>query len=180
MNFIRIYHNSFTFYLFDKTYSIIKESFTAKVFLIIYYEFSKSFSFSFTKQIFSSESNLLNDFFSDTFLILTFKNIIFKSTQALFSFSKNFLKDSISQKAFNLIRKDLTFNFFRYASFFFVCWIMMYVILELIFGRGFTRLEMLFYILLVIFLFPLTGVSVSTDKILKNSYIIKWIENLFD
>lgn len=180
MNFIRIYHNSFIFYLFDKTHSIIKESFTAKVFLLIYYEFSKSFSISFTKQVFSTETNFLNNFFSDTFLVLTFKNIVFKTTQALVSFFKNFFKDSISQKIFDFIRKDLTFNFFRYVSFFFVCWIMMYVILELIFGRGFTRLEILFYILLVIFLFPLTGVSVSTDKILKNSYIIKWIENLFD
>lgn len=180
MNLSGIFHNSYIYFIISKICVVLKESITAKIFILIYNTFINAFNVSFTKQLFLTENSSFINFFNNSFLTNFFKNVIFKLVKVLILFFDSLFDGSFSQKVFNSLKRDLSFNSFKYTSIFLLCWTMVYVILELIFGAGFTREEMLLYILIVVFLFALSGLEIKTDKILKSSIIIKWIENLFN
>jgi len=146
----------------------------------VYRVFIDAFALSFLRQIFLTGESPLDRFFDDSFVITLGRNVFFGAMKIKTNFSKNLLKDSLIEDSLSSIRRDLSTNFLKYISFFFLCWIMIYVILELIFGAGFTKFKMLFYIFLVIILFVFTKIEVSTEKILKNSIILKWIKELFN
>lgn len=142
--------------------------------------FSNAFNSSLTVKQFLNEESILNKFFSDSFIVISFKKIFFGLTGTIIEFYNNLFNDSFTDRTFNSIRKDLTQNAIKFASYLILCWITVYVILELIFGAGFTKFEMLIYILLVIIFFLFTRIEVPFQEIFKESLIIKWIKGIFD
>lgn len=180
MNIITIYRNSFTFLLLSKTYEIISQSFTWNLLFRIGKLFSNAFNSSLTVKQFLNEESILNRFFSDSFIVISFKKIFFGLTGAIIEFNNNLFYDSFTNNSFNSIRKDLTQNAIKFSSYLILCWITVYVILELIFGAGFTKFEMLIYIFLVIIFFLFTKIEISFQEIIKGSFIIKWIKTIFE
>ena len=180
MNIITIYRNSFTFLLLSKTYEIISQSFTWNLLFRIGKLFSNAFNSSLTVKQFLNEESILNRFFSDSLIVISFKKIFFGLTGTIIEFNNNLFYDSFTNNSFNSIRKDLTQNAIKFSSYLILCWITVYVILELIFGAGFTKFEMLIYIFLVIIFFLFTKIEISFQEIIKGSFIIKWIKKIFE
>ncbi len=180
MDIATIYRNSFTFLLLRKIYEIISQSFTWNLLVRIGILFSNALNLSLTVKLFLNEDSFLNRFFDDSFIVRFFKGIFFGLAGFIIEFNKNLFDGSFTYNSFNSIKKDLTQNAIKFSSYLILCWITVYVIVELVFGNGFTKLEMLIYILLVIIFFLFTRIEVSFQEIAKGSFIIKWIKGIFE
>lgn len=180
MDIVAIYRNSFTFLFLSKIYEIISQSFTWNLLVRIGILFSNAFNSSLTVELFLNEESFLNRFFDDSFIVRFLKKIFFGLAVVIIEFNKNLFNDSFTNNSFNSIKKDLTQNAIKFSSYLILCWITVYVIVELVFGNGFTKLEMLIYILLVIIFFLFTRIEVSHREIIKGSFIIKWIKGIFE
>lgn len=181
MNIASIYRNSFFFSLvIRKPYEIILSSFTYKILNKLFKVFANAFNLSLTKRLFLTDEGFFDRFFNNSFIEIATRKLFFGLTEVIINFTKNLFSNSLIQTGFSSIKKDLDKNVIKYASFFFLCWIIVYAILELIIGSGFTKSEMLVYIFLVIILLIFTRIEIGTDKIIKRSFIIKWIKELFN
>lgn len=180
MDIVAIYRNSFTFLFLSKIYEIISQSFTWNLLVRIGILFSNAFNSSLTVKLFLNEESFLNRFFDDSFIVRFLKKIFFGLAVVIIEFNKNLFNDSFTNNSFNSIKKDLTQNAIKFSSYLILCWITVYVIVELVFGNGFTKFEMLIYIFLVIMFFLFTKIEISFQEIIKGSFIIKWIKKIFE
>jgi len=74
---------------------------------------------------------------------------------------------------------DVSQNWLRYTASFLYSSFIVYIILCLFFGSGFTRNEMMILIFVIFLWFVLSQLQGDSNKYLENSVILKWIQKIY-
>lgn len=120
------------------------------------------------------------------FTSLFSEGIFFRAISQLFLFVSLFLtwisrlwKDSCSDILFSQGKGELTRNYLRYLSSFLFVALVIYSLINLLWGSGFTRAQMLPLLMVIILLFILSQLQGKASEYLSNSVILQWIQKIY-
>jgi hypothetical protein len=175
---IIIYQNSFFSKLILILHRIMKQSYLYQIFqkMLNYGIFLYQTSY-FRNYIHSNHS-----FFTPLFT----GGIFYRMVTQLFLFVSVFLmwinrlwRGSCSEVLFSQGKEDLTRNYLRYLSTFLFVSLVIYSLINLLWGSGFTRTQMLPLLVVIFLVFGLSQPHGKTSEYLSNSVILRWIQKIY-
>jgi hypothetical protein len=86
---------------------------------------------------------------------------------------------SCTEKLWDEFKADCSSNYLRYLSTFLFVSVIIYSIITIISGSGYTRGQMLTLVGVVFILFGFTQLKGKTNEYLTNSVIIQWIQKIY-
>jgi hypothetical protein len=76
-------------------------------------------------------------------------------------------------------QEDLAVNYIGYVSTFLFTSLLIYSFLNLLFGRGYSRSQMLVLLSIIFLLFGLSQIKERSSEYFRNSVIIQWIKKIY-
>lgn len=173
-----IYTNSLTNKFLSALMKWFYQSMIYKIISVIVDFSNKQYQKSQFKHFFLTRNSFFSSWFRggifEKFILISFGLIHW-----ILDFCRLAYQDSFLQIFVQYSKKDLTQNWLKYSASILYSSFVMYALLTLFFGSGFTRSEMVNLILVVFLLFGLSQIQGDSNKFLENSVILRWIQKIY-
>ena len=104
---------------------------------------------------------------------------LFRLIDGIVALFVKMVKGSQTEKVVHVFRQDLVFNYVRFLSTFLYTALISYSLLVLLAGSGYNKNQVLVLMVVILTTFSLSSLQGDAHEYLKNSVIIKWIQQIY-
>jgi hypothetical protein len=134
---------------------------------------------SFVVKWFTTKKYTFSKYISESFIFNALIEIVFAITKFFTNVSKMLVKNSYSEDLSKSIKIDLNENGISVVSSVLFSFLVVYLLLELFFGSGFSRQTALTMFLVCVCLFVFSFFMASPKRVLCESRLWKWLREIF-
>ncbi|MCK5849008.1 MAG: hypothetical protein KAH01_07435 [Caldisericia bacterium] len=134
---------------------------------------------SFIVQWFTTKSTIFSKNISESFICNEIVNILFRVVRIFTSTVERLTKNSYSEDLSKSVKNDLNENGISVVSSILFSFLVVYLLLELFFGNGFSRQVALTMFLVCVCLFVFSFFLIPPKRVLSESRLWKWIREIF-
>lgn len=171
-------HQSFSYRLFRSGVAIFKQSYLFLIPKLLFDLIANLYQTSQVNHYFHTNQLIFSSFYRDG-IVDQFIKLLFHFLEGIISLLKKAWKGSVSEKVLQSIIRDLCYNYFRFLSTFLLTAFIVYSVLNLLFGSGFTKDQVFIILSVVLVTFCLSNLEEDSKGFLENSEIIKWFQRIY-
>lgn len=172
------YQNSLSRMVFERLDFWFKQSYLYKIPTLISEYIIFLYHNSFFKKYIHSNHSFFSYFFKEGMFYFLISQLFVFMNWILTVFT-NFTKGSYSEKITHLLRLDANENIISFGSSFLFSALGTFFLLQLIFGSGYNRSQMLVMFPLIFLLYFLSQLKGKAEDYWSNSVLLKWIQNIY-